>query len=100
MLSFGVNLNWSVDLGGANDNSWQTDLLAQRFVGQGDAVSAGRARLRTGPEFTADGLAYGVRLRPYLGIEAVSDDDGDDYRTTQLGPAIPQCPYRRLVEFC
>ena len=83
-LSLGVNLDWSIDLGGANDHSWDTDLLVRRFEGQ-DAISTGRALIRTGPQFSVDGLAFGLRLRPYVGIEAVQDDDGDDYVTTQLG---------------
>lgn len=83
-LALGVNLGWTVDLGGANDNTWQTDLIGQAYEGE-DAISTGRLRLRTGPQFAIDGLAFGTRLRPYLEIEAVQDDDGDDYLTTSVG---------------
>lgn len=83
-LALGLNLGWSVDLGGANDASWQTDLLGQLYEGD-DAISAGRLLMRTGPGFSLDGFAFGARLRPYVEAEAVQDDDGDDYFSTSLG---------------
>ncbi len=83
-LALGLSLGWSVDMGGPNDNSWETDFLGRLFEGE-DAISTGRFLLRTGPRFAVDGFAYGVRLRPYLGLEAVQDDDGDDYVSTLLG---------------
>jgi len=83
-LALGLNLGWSIDLGGANDTSWETDVRGRLFEGE-DALATGRFLLRTGPQFSVDGLAFGMRLRPYAELEAVQDDDDDDYIAASIG---------------
>ncbi|WP_420862642.1 tetratricopeptide repeat protein [Algirhabdus cladophorae] len=78
------NLRWSVDLGQSDDHTWQTDLRASAYSGDDD-LSTSRFSLRTGPRFSVDGLAFGVRLRPYVEAEQISDSDGNDYTTLSFG---------------
>ena len=75
---------WRADLGASNDHTWQTDLLFTGYAGEDD-ISTARLRFRTGPRFSADGLGFGVRIRPYVEYQLVDDDDGDTFSTVGLG---------------
>lgn len=77
-------LRWNADLGGANDHTWQTDLRFTGYSGE-DELTASQLSVKTGPLLSADGLAFGVRFRPYVEAQKITDSDGRDYATLSLG---------------
>ena len=71
-----ARLLWSYDMGGATQNTWDTDLRG-RLIGadSSDDKTKTALRLRTGPSIKAEGTAYGIRLRPYVELNATDRDE-------------------------
>ncbi|SFR07322.1 hypothetical protein [Poseidonocella sedimentorum] len=95
-----LDLRWLRDLGGANANHWQTDLLARATRSGADTASGGAVlALRTGPVLSLDGLAYGAKLRPYVAADFSRDGDGEDETALRLGLLYMNAHSARLTSF-
>ena len=88
-FEFGFGLVWRVQRDGAQDSRWITELNGRmlRFPDDDD-LSFGALSLRTGPEFSVDGTAYGLRLRPYLAAATSVDFDLDQRSTLGAGMLV------------
>ncbi|MEL7029622.1 MAG: hypothetical protein AAGL49_10525 [Pseudomonadota bacterium] len=86
-IELGLGLTWRYQFAGPSARTWITELRAQPLIFPDTSDETFTYfLLRTGPEFTPDGTAYGARLRPYLALRSSVDFDLDD-RTT-LGPGL------------
>ncbi|MEM8958740.1 MAG: hypothetical protein AAGC86_13105 [Pseudomonadota bacterium] len=85
-VEVGFGLTWRYQFEGANDLSWLTELRATALhFPDDDDETFTYFLLRTGPEFSLDGTAYGARLRPYLALRSSVDFDLDNRSTAGFG---------------
>lgn len=85
-IELGFGLTWRYQFDGATDRSWITELRAQTLhFPDADTETLSYLLLRSGPEFSLDGTAYGARLRPYLAVRSSVDFDLDDRSTVGAG---------------
>ena len=85
-IEVGFGLTWRHQFDGPNNRSWLTELRGQAFhFPDDDDETFTYFLLRTGPEFSIDGTAYGARLRPYLALRSSVDFDLDNRSTAGIG---------------
>lgn len=74
-----LRLDFDYRLDTASPTVWETTVRLRGFIFPGDSDdNQGVFRIRTGPEFSLDGTAFGPRLKPYLEYQYIEDDDDED----------------------
>lgn len=85
-LAYSADVNVRQDLGGADPVLWLTGLrLRGYYLPEDRDESKARLVLRTGPSFSIAKEAFGPRLRPYLLLENIRDEDLSDEGTIVAG---------------